>query len=368
MNTLIKKENKVLIIVLLLLIPLSTFSFVHWLPAHKIIYSYKQAGSYKVNVQVTDNDSGPGNDTTNTTIKTDHTITASFQAMDLIRTAFNLPITESFSAIDTNDDGLVDTFLDPNSLFTVVRVVTINGNLSFLLSIGINTIPYFFWDTQANTTILLTVVPVVKTETWIDSEAEEALIVFTVEKTGWVYITIADPYPPGQYPNFTFYVKTTNDRNISPDMIWRENGTISIIDDPAQQYILTYEYTILPPVFNPSNGTLLVTSRPTITMSYFEEVILMAVTFNAEDILNQITAIDKKTFSFTPTSDLVDGTYTLRVTVQDNETNRLTSTTAYSVRIEKKQTAEVPWLLIILIAIILLIVVIIYLLRMRLII
>lgn len=290
------------------------------------------------------------------------------EAMDVIQMTFGLQFAQPFYATDTNGDGIVDTFTDPNHLLTLVHFVNMSGNASFLLSTGNDMIPEFFWDTNANKIVLLTFVSVLMMETWIDSEAEEVLIIFDIEKTGWVYIQVADPYPLDKYSNFTLTVKTANDRIVSSDMIWRENGNIYILDAPSVQYILTYRYTILLPIFNPSNGTHLELARPTITITFFEGIMITVATFNDKNILDQITAIDRKTFIFTPISNLTDGTYTLSLIAQDSEANTLTSTSTYTISTEKISTAEIPWLIITLIVIILLIVVILILLRMRLII
>jgi hypothetical protein len=146
-------------------------------------------------------------------------------------------------------------------------------------------------------------------------------------------------------------------------MIWRENGNICILDDPSVQYILTYGYTILPPVFNPLDGTILNIARPTITITFFEEIIPTITTLENNNVLDEFTTIDHKTFIYTPTSDLVDGTYTLSLTVQDDEGNTLMSTSTYTINIVKIPTREIPWLIITLIAIILFIVIILVILR-----
>jgi hypothetical protein len=216
--------------------------------------------------------------------------------------------------------------------------------------------------------VLLTFISVLLTETWIDPEAQEILIVADVEKSGWVYIKIIDPYPPDKYPNFTLTVKTTNDRIISSNMIWRENGNIFILDDPSVQYILIFGYTILPPVFNPPDGTILNIARPTITITFFEETILTIATLENSNVLDQLTTMDHKTFIFTPASDLVDGTYILSLTVQDNEGNTLTATSTYTISIAQIPTGEIPWSIITLITIVLSIIAIFVILRRRLII
>jgi hypothetical protein len=295
-------------------------------------------------------------------------ITASSEALNTIQTTFGLQFAQPFYATDTNNDSIADTFTDPSHLLTLVRVVNVSGNASFLLSTGNDTIPEFFWDTNANKTVLLTFTPVLLTETWIDPESQEIFIVANVEKTNWVYIKIIDPYPHDKYPSYTLNVTTTNDRNISSNMIWRENGSISILDDPSAQYILIYGYTILPPVINPMDGTILHIARPTITITFFEETIPAIATFGNNDILDQLTTTDQKTFIFTPLSDLVDGTYTLSLLVADAEGNTLTSTSTYTINITKTPTGGIPWIPVTCIAILLIILVIIFILRKRLII
>jgi len=339
-----------------------------WLPVPTTTSTYTRVGYYSVKLQVKDNDNATGNATANVTIKPLPIIYASSEAMNVIQITFGLQFTQPFYATDTNGDGIVDTFTDPNHLLTLVRFVNMSGNASFLISTGNDMIPEFFWDTKANKTVLLTFISVQLTETWIDPEAQEILIVADVEKSGWVYIKIIDPYPPDTYPNFTLTVKTTNDRIISSNMIWRENGNIYVLDDPSVQYILIFGYTILPPVFNPSDGTILNIAKPTITITFFEETILTIATLEHSNVLDQLTTMDHKTYLFTPTSDLVDGNYTLSLTVQDNEGNTLTSTSTYTISIAQIPTGEIPWLILLFIAIVLSIIVILVLLRRRLII
>ena len=339
-----------------------------WLPTPTTTSTYTRVGHYTVKLQVKDNDNATGNATANVTIKPLPIIYASTEAMSVIQITFGFQFTQPFYATDTNGDGIVDTFIDPNHLLTLVRFVNISGNASFLLSTGNDMIPEFLWDTKANKTVLLTFISVLLTETWIDPEAQEILFVADVEKSGWVYIKIIDPYSLDKYPNFTLTVKTANDRIISSNMIWRENGNIYIFDDPSVQYILTYKYTILPPVFNPPDGTILNTARPTIMITFFEETILIIATLENSNVLDQFTTMDHKTFIFTPASDLVDGAYTLNLTVHDTEGNTLTSTSTYTISIAQIPTGEIPWFILILIAIVLSIIVILVILRRRLII
>jgi len=348
-----------------------------WLTSPTTTHVYTRTGNYVVKLQVKDNGSATDDDTANVTIKALPVIYASQRALDFLQITFGLQFATSFYATDTNNDGIVDTFTDPNHLLIFVRYANISGNASFLLSTGNDTIPEFFWDANANMTVLLTYVPVIAADTWIDPEAGEVLIVTNVEKSGWVYIEMTDPYPLDRYSNFTLTIKTTNNRIISPDMIWRENGSIYVLDDPSTQYIFTYSYTVLPPVFNPPNGTIFDasftppqgttfnTARPTIMITYFEPVSILTITLNNQDIAGQITTTDHKTFTFTPTSDLAEGTYTISLTVEDADNNTLTSTATYTISLAKP-SGEIPWLIIILIGIILMVVIVLIILRKRL--
>jgi hypothetical protein len=339
-----------------------------WTSTPIATHVYEHAGIYRATLQVKDNRSATDNDTADVTIKALLVIYASTEALNLIQMTFGLHFSVPFYAIDTNGDGMVDSFIDPNNLLTVVHTVRINGSFCFLLSTGQDIIPEFIWDSSANTIQLITFVPVVITETWIDPDAQEVLFVFSIEKSGWVYIQLTDPYPPTLYPNFTFTVQTTEGKSIPSSMVWRENGTICILDDPEVQYILTYRYTILPPVFNPPNGTLLHINTPSITITFFEEVTPIAATLENIDILAQLTTLDHKTIHFSPPAPLFDGTYVLRITVQDADGNTLTSSVTYTISSSKTLATDESWIIILLGVIVLFIVIILIILRLRLII
>jgi hypothetical protein len=322
-----------------------------------------------VKLQVKDNGGTLANDTAKVTIKAFPYVGASTSAIDLVEATFGLQFTTPFYANDTNNDGTLDTFSDPNDLLNEVRFVTSNGNSSFLLSTNSDQIPEFFWDTKANKTVLISYVPVLSTETWIDSETQEVLVIVEVEKSGWVYLQIADVYPPESYPDFTLVVNTTNGRVVSPDMIWRENGQIYILDDPSAQYILTYGYTMLPPVFSPSNGVTFNNAKPTIAITFFEETILTTATFGNMSILDVLTSTDQKTFIFVPTSDLADGTYTFSVVGQDTEGNSIAASSTYTINAPIVEASSgLPWFVIILVVIVLFVVIFLVILRIRLVI
>jgi hypothetical protein len=339
-----------------------------WLTKATTTHAYTQAGSYTVKVQVKDNSGLLDNDTAKVTIKVYPIVNVSTDAMTKVETTFGLHFDEPFYANDTDDDGTIDTFSDPNNLLTAVRFVRINGNSSFLISTADDEIPEFIWDTKANTTMLVDYVPILSTETWIDTETQEILITAMVEKTGWIYIEIPDAYPPDMYPRYTLTVNTSNGRVISPDMIWREDGIIYILDDPSAQYVLAYGYTILPPVFSPLNGTVLHNARPPVTVTFFEETTITAAFLGDTDIRDQIFTTDNITYVFTPSSDLADGSYTLSLTAMDDEGNSISSTSTYIISAPRVSSAGIPWFVILIIACVLLVVGILILLRIRLVI
>lgn len=276
------------------------------------------------------------------------------ETIEYIEEQYNVTLEEKFYANDTDGDGVLDTLTDPNGVLTTVNFVNISGNASFLLSINDDEIPEFFWDANADTvtTVNHELGTVVDTE--IDTEEETITISVDVNKSDWIYIEIIDRYPPNQYLDYTLVVKNESGENISSDMIWRENGMIYVLDDPDTLYEFVYGYTVLDPTFNPASGEIFDITRPTIAITYQEQVEITTATFGTLDITDQLTTTDNLTFTFTPKSDLVDGTYILSITFQDTDGNSLTSTATYNVQVieEEPTEEEFPWLIIVIIAII----------------
>ena len=138
----------------------------------------------------------------------------------------------------------------------------------------------------------------------------------------------------------------------------------------------TYNYTVtirgpsegmLPPNVTVRNFDLngtFNTQQPTVTITYGEKVTIVTATLNGIDISDQITTSDFKTFTYTPASDLADGTYTLSITVQDTDGNAWTSTATYYIEVPVTPVPEeFPWLFVIIATIILIIATIILLLK-----
>ncbi len=282
-------------------------------------------------------------------------IESSEETLDHIAELYDIELEDSICAEDTNGDGIVDKFTDPNGVLTTVAFVNISRNASFLISIDDDEIPEFFWDTNADiiTTVNHELGAVKDTET--DTEEETIIIFVNVNKSGWIYIETIDQYPPSRYPDYTLMVKNESGENISLDRIWRENGRIYVLDDPDTIYEFVYSYTLLDPIFVPASGKIFYVTKPTITITYQEQVDITTATFGTLDITDQIITTDDLTFTFTPKSDLADGTYLLSITSQDMDGNYLTSTATYKIQM----TEEFPWFIIIILMIVIIVIVII---------
>ncbi len=344
-----------------------------WSSNGTITHVYPLVGIYTVKLQVKDNDNLTGVDTTTVIIKNKPGIVASHTALSMIQTLFGITLTTPFYANDTNDDGIVDSFTDPNQRLILVRFVDITGHPSFLLSIDNDNIPEFFWDTTNNTITPVTNTPATLGNVSLNTTAREIIIEINIQKTGWIYLTFDDAYPLTIYPDFTFTLKTSEGRTIPSDHLWRENGTISALDDASLLYLAVYQYftlpdsfqepngAIFPPTFTPLSGTIFTNSQPTILIIYLEPVTITLAMLNNQNIIGQITSANHKTFTYTPTTGLVNDSYQLSITVRNQNGNTLTSSTDFFVSVPQPAT---PWLLYLSIIIIVLIVVIIlYILR-----
>jgi PKD repeat protein len=98
----------------------------------KSSHTYLTAGTYTVRLTVADNTGAAHTATTTATITsvpTTPTVTVTSQTLQAIQTAFGVTLPVQFYASDTNGDGKVDTFTDPNHVLTTVGLVNISGHL-----------------------------------------------------------------------------------------------------------------------------------------------------------------------------------------------------------------------------------------------
>ena len=284
----------------------------------------------------------------------DTILEASDATKQVVEEFYSITLEERFYANDTDGDGVVDEFIDPNFVLTGVTIVNVSGNVSFLISVDDDDVPEFFWDTSADSITQIEYQSVTVTdEPIVDSEVGTITITISVEKTDWLYIKLLDPYPLELYPDYTLIVKTADNRTISSDMIWRENGKIYVLDDAETEYQFIYGIPIFAPAFNPLSGTIFSVARPMITIVYHEIVEIIEATFTTlGDISDQLIPVGDQSFIFTPPSDLPSGFYSLSITAEDTDLNTLTSAASYSIQLpvpvdgEDKGEKGMPWLLI----------------------
>jgi hypothetical protein len=303
----------------------------------------------------TDDDDDDTTDDDDDTVDDTQTQTSE-DTMNEVSTDYDVELEEPFYATDTDEDGEVDTFTDPNEELTAVDKVDIDDKTAFLISTDDDEIPEFFWDTTDDTVTSITHTPTTPTDTTLDEDEETITITVDIDKSGWIYIDVDD-----DYPNYDVVVQTSDGTTISSDRIWREGGKIYVLDDPATEYLFVYSYTILAPIFTPTSGNIFNTSTPEITITYSEEVEITSATLETLDVLSLITTTDNLNFTYAPEQDLENGAYTLQITAEDSDDNTLTSSASYTIQAPVTPTPtedETPWLLILLVIIVLMILII----------
>lgn len=248
-----------------------------------------------------------------------------------IEQIYNITLDENFSANDMDGDGILDDFTDPNGVLKSERLANISGNISFLISVNDSLDNLFIWDTETDAIIEVMHNVGAVTDTIMNTQNDSIILTVNINKNDWVYIEVADQYTD----ILDLTVETSDGRVISSDMIWRENGKIYVLDDPDTEYQFIYHFTILPPAFNPTNGTTFNIFKPTVNITYSETVTAIQVTLNDESI--NLTTTDNLTFIYMPKTNLTNGIYTLSITVQDIDNNSRTDIAVYTINIEKME-------------------------------
>ena len=223
--------------------------------------------------------------------------------------------------------GKIDDFNDSNGILQGERIVNISGNDTVLISVYGDLEKLFLWDTEADTITQVTYNIGAVSEIVSDPENDTITVSVNVNKSDWIYMEVIDEYPDVS----DLIVETSDGRVISSDMIWRENGKIYVLDDPDTTYNFTYNYTILPPTFDPENGATFNTGKPTITITYNETMTVIEATLNGETI--GLTTTNNQIFTYTPTSNLANDDYILRVTVNDSDSNTRTDSFIFTISV-----------------------------------
>jgi len=314
-------------------------------------HTYYSNGTYRIALNVTDNE---GNTGTNTTVihiigLTRHKIPP--DQLALINARYNVMLSEQFYCYDSNGDGNLDTFVDPNHMITAVHPDPVNfsDNVCFLLSTKDNRIPEFFWNTTTDRIFSITHTIGIIQDKVINEALEQATIHVTVDKGQWIYIETTDDYIDSPIN------VSTGDRTVSSNLIWRENGNIYVFDDPEREYVFRYDhiYPELLGTFSPPDGGVINVDNPTITITYNAPVIIITASFDTLDIDTALTTTDNTTFTYTPPGYLENGTYHLEIGAQTLEGDHylLSSVTYFYFKYElppQKSFLEKNWLMIIL--------------------
>jgi parallel beta-helix repeat protein len=277
-------------------------------------HTYYSNGSYTVSLTVTDNEGKNRTNRTSIYIITlaMHKIPA--PQLTLLNDRYNLTISEQFSCYDSDGNGVVDTFVDPNHILTAVhnRPVTLSDNICFLLSIGDDLVPEFFWNTTTDRIFSIGHTIGIVQNMEVDDANEQAIMYVTVDKEQWIYIEVND-----QYPNSPVLI-TTNNRIISSDKFWRENQKIYVFDDPETEYQFTFNniFPTLTVTFSPPDGGVINGDNPTIKITHNVPVTIISATFNSITIESNLLNLDDKNYTYTPSGYLENGTYLLEINAQ----------------------------------------------------
>ncbi len=278
------------------------------------IHTYYSNGSYTVSLTVTDNEGKNGTNRTSIYIVTlaMHKIPA--PQLTLLNARYNLTLSEQFSCYDSDGNGIVDTFVDPNHILTAVhnRPVTLSDNICFLLSIGDDPVPEFFWNTTTDRIFTIGHTIGIVQNIVIDDANEQAIMYVTVDKEQWIYIEVND-----QYPNAPVSITSSN-RKILSDKFWRENQKIYVFDDPETEYQFTFDniFPTLTAMFSPPDGGVINGDNPTIKITYNVPVTIISATFNSINIESNLLSLDDKSYTYTPSGYLENGTYPLEINAQ----------------------------------------------------
>jgi hypothetical protein len=140
----------------------------------------------------------------------------------------------------TTEDVLEDSASELDSSSNIiVKSVEIEGSQVSLVSTDDDPIPNYLWDTEKDIYVPVTHAPGELKDVEYDEEEETVTVTIKVVKANWIYIEMEDLYP--DIDELT--VTTSDGRIISPDRIWRENGTIYVLDDPDVEYVFIYDYS-----------------------------------------------------------------------------------------------------------------------------
>ncbi|MBN2599111.1 MAG: right-handed parallel beta-helix repeat-containing protein [Candidatus Thermoplasmatota archaeon] len=279
-----------------------------------VTHVYHSNGTYPVTLLVTDDEGNTGISRTETTIISLDRHVIPLDQLDYVNIRYQMTLTEPFFCYDSDGNGIVDTFVDPNQeLFAVHnQPVNFNGNILFLLSIGSDAVPEFFWNTTTDLMYPISYSIGIIQNKVVDIVNEQAQVIVTVNKAQWIYFEINDEYPDAPV------LITTSGRTISVDKFWRENNKIYVFDDPETTYQFSY-YAIFPApiaVFSPPDGGIINGDHPTIKITYNVPVMITSARFGSMNVQSQLIRLDDTSYLYTPPGYLENGSYPFEITAQ----------------------------------------------------
>jgi hypothetical protein len=251
--------------------------------------------------------------------------------MNQIENTYDVTLTELFYAYDTNGDGVVDKFVDPNNELTAVHTgnINISSNIVFLLSVNGGNIPEFMWNSTTDEIVAITHKVGTKDENYYYDFNEETVVVnVTVNKTeGWIYIEVTNPSLGDNGVIDSVISVTKNGTGINSDRIIQKSNTVYVLDDPDEIYVVTYSYnppTLTNADFSPAVGSIINEENPIITITYNLPVNVIDAAFYmfgeaGLDIKDDLVTSDDMVFTYSPPNDLDDGYYELFIFVKQQD-------------------------------------------------
>ncbi|MEF8879565.1 MAG: NosD domain-containing protein [Candidatus Thermoplasmatota archaeon] len=282
---------------------------------------------YTVTLTATDNDGNTNSASTTITVQPLSNSTPSSKMLNDLEDDFNITFDDPFKSYDTDGDGEVDSFVDPNDILKVLhpKTLEINGNNAFLLKVKEADQKVFLWDATDNKIIDVTYQEgkIKDTKGVTNDDAGTRTLSVTINKADWTYFKVKDHYPN---ENLTS-VKRADKSAVSPSRVWRKNNEISVLDDPSTKYYLVYSYTperiLTKAEILPQSGANIGKNNQTISITYEVPVkITDAVFFSYETGTTKYIQKDlevfnnNRTFEYTPPSNLPEGMYELNMEAQ----------------------------------------------------
>lgn len=292
-------------------------------------HQFTADGSYTVQLTITDDEGNTGVNTQVISVQPSEPVLAQNETISEINEqgVLSSNLTQRFMSYDTNGDGSLDMFVDPNGEIKLVTVLTIENEETFLLSVNDTSIPEFLWQPHEQKIRWISYVnPTFSDDNVVvDYQSEEATLTIDVSKSGWIWIDIADTL----YPNAPIKKirDTTNGRDIPENMIWRKNNHIYVLDDPSTRYHIVFE-DIFPTIeaeFIPGDSGVIDEFQQTITVLYNVPVSVSFASFNGREVTSEIRILDDKRVQYTPPGFFPNGTYSFSIDVQADYGNKVSS-------------------------------------------